>query len=180
MPHSFRLFFKISTNLCTRGSRCPLRLTPSPGNGLSALVQRRNICHIADARTSSFLRPPAQLELTPRKTLSLAVLITPPNVACVRACLPACMNNVCVPACVFATQALPPPTHKLTVRSITNVPRVYDRRQFSEFLLRIQAYILYTENILSKYLGRLITMSLRGFEIQETRCFRCGTFEGLI
>jgi len=38
------------------------------------------------------------------------------------------MNNVCVPACVrtcvlaMYTQALPPPTHKLAARSITNVP----------------------------------------------------------
>lgn len=108
---------------------------------LSALVQRGNICHVADARTSPLLRSPAQLELTPRKTLSLAVLITPPNVACVRACLLACMNNVCVPACVrtcvlaMYTQALPPLTHKLAARSIANVPSLTTDRQFFGFFL---------------------------------------------
>lgn len=96
-------FGSFSTNLRIKSSRCPVRLIPfanQSGNGLlSALVQRRNICHIADARTSSFLRPPAQLELTPRKTLSLAVLITPPNVACVRACPRVWIMCACLPAC---------------------------------------------------------------------------------
>lgn len=88
-------------NLCVRGSRCPIDSFPrnQSENGLSALVQRRNTRHIADARTSSFLRPPAQLELTPRKTLSLAVLITPPNVACVRACPRVWIMCACLPAC---------------------------------------------------------------------------------
>lgn len=55
---------------------------------LGAGPARKYLSRRGRSYVATLIRSPAQLELTPRKTLSLAVLITPPNVACVRACLP--------------------------------------------------------------------------------------------
>lgn len=158
-----------------KGSRSPVRLILSwikANRGtLSALVQRRNICHVADARTSSFLRPPAQLELTPRKTLSLAVLITPPNVACVRACPRVWIMCACLPACSRRRPYRRRRTNSWHDRLRTC--RVYmttDDSSPSFFFNNPSLFslgsILYRDSI--SIFEDLITMSLRGFEIEET------------
>lgn len=98
------------------------------------------------------------------------------------------MNNVCVPACVFATQALPPPTHKL--RGTID----YERAEYMttddsspSFSLIIQTYFHLGRRCMvdDQFYIEILSISLKInndviawlFEIKETQCFRCGTFE---